>query len=181
MVHDWHVSTSSLWNVCIKSCSPKLSRLLFQLHAFATERIHEIVWGTNLHQFTQKQPHDKNFFCAYLFHSPVWKKMVSSNGWQMNRASGECGKLPPPGLGQGTHSSFTSTVSSSPTSQSTLEYKISDVTLKQGSETESCVSFYLRHFKGKKGGSFRRTIRSAFGIPLPIRYILAKSEEVWSA
>ena len=148
MVHDWHVSTSSLWNVCIKSCSPKLSRLLFQLHAFATERIHEIVWGTNLHQCTRK-----NFFCAYWSFCFIHR---SERKWylltvdKINEASGECGKLPPPGLGQGTHSSFTSTVSSSPTSQSTLEYKISDVTLKQGSETESCVSFYLRYFKEKK-------------------------------
>ena len=173
MVHDWHVSTSSLWNVCIKSCSPKLSRLLFQLHAFATERIHEIVWGTNLHQFTQKQPHDKNFFCAYWSFCFIHRSerkwyLLTVDKWTELQAN--AGSFPPQDSAKGPilHSPPPSAHHRPPN-------------LRLGSETESCVSFYLRHFKGKKGGSFRRTIRSALGIPLPIRYILAKSEEVWSA
>ena len=168
MVHDWHVSTSSLWNVCIKSCSPKLSRLLFQLHAFATERIHEIVWGTNLHQFTRK-----NCFCAYWSFCFIHR---SERKWYLLRLTNKQSfrrmreASPPQDSAKGPilHSPPPSAHHRPPN-------------LRLGSETESCVSFYLRYFKGKKGGSFRRTIRSALGIPLPIRYILAKSEEVWSA
>lgn len=102
--------------------------------------------------YTEAAPRQELFVCLliFLFHSPVWKKMVSSNGWQNQRSFERMREASPPGLGQGTHSSFTSTVSSSPTSPSTLEYKISDVTLKQGSETESCVSFYLRYWREKK-------------------------------
>ena len=46
-----------------------LLRLLFQLNAFATERIHEIVWGTNLHQwsYTEAATIQELLVCLLIF------------------------------------------------------------------------------------------------------------------